>query len=52
MVKAEWVESRVDYVERKANNGPGNKVIFYIHGGAYFLGGLGHGPQIQRHARK
>ncbi|KAF4636079.1 hypothetical protein G7Y89_g2004 [Cudoniella acicularis] len=26
--------------------------MFYIHGGAYYLGGIGHGLQIQRHARK
>jgi len=52
VVRAEWVEMKTDYLERRANNDPGNKVMFYIHGGAYFFGGIGHGPQIQRHARK
>ncbi|RDW78355.1 hypothetical protein BP5796_06207 [Coleophoma crateriformis] len=52
VVRAEWVEMKSDYLERKANGDEGKKVMFYIHGGAYFFGGISHGPQIQRHARK
>jgi acetyl esterase/lipase len=53
VVRAEWVEMRRDFTERKDRNDPGTKVMFYVHGGAYYLGGsIGHGPQIQRHARK
>jgi len=51
-VRAEWVEMKSDYLERKSKNDPGKKVMFYIHGGAYIFGGLGHAPLIQRHARK
>jgi hypothetical protein len=29
MVKAEWVEMKADRLERKANNDPGKKVMFY-----------------------
>jgi hypothetical protein len=53
-VRAEWVEMKRDYKERM-REGAGSrskKVMFYVHGGAYFFGGIGHGPQIQRHARK
>lgn len=63
VVKTEWVEMRADYLERTSrqvekeegrgeNGGGGKKVMFYIHGGGYHLGGVGHGPQCQRHARK
>jgi acetyl esterase/lipase len=52
VVRAEWVEMKSDYAERMKNGGESKKVMFYIHGGAYFFGGIGHGPQIQRHARK
>lgn len=51
-VKSFWVEMKADYEERKARGDPGTKVIFYVHGGAYYLGGIGHDVQIQRHARK
>lgn len=51
-VKAEWVEMKSDFLERKAINQPCKKVIFYLHGGAYYFGGMSHGPQLQRHARK
>lgn len=50
--KSTWVEMKTDYEERIARKDPGKKVIFYIHGGAYYLGGIGHGLLIQRHARK
>lgn len=51
-VKAEWVEMKDDFGERRASKQPCKKVIFYLHGGAYYLGGMSHGPQLQRHARK
>ncbi|RDW64588.1 hypothetical protein BP6252_10239 [Coleophoma cylindrospora] len=51
-VKAEWVEMKTDYLKRKRSNNPIQKVMFYIHGGAYYLGAIGHLGQIQRHARK
>lgn len=57
VVKTEWVEMRADYLERKQEEkegarAGGKKVMFYVHGGGYHLGGVGHGPQCQRHARK
>lgn len=52
VVRAKWVEMKVDYEERMARRDPGTKVVFYIHGGAYYLGGVGHDVQVQRHARK
>lgn len=52
VVKAQWVEMKVDYEERMRKGDEGKKVMFYVHGGAYYLGGLGHDVQIQRHARK
>lgn len=51
-VRAQWIEMKVDYEERMAKRDLGKKVMFYIHGGAYYLGGIGHDVQIQRHARK
>lgn len=51
-IKAQWVEMKVDYEERMRKGDEGKKVIFYVHGGAYYLGGCGHDVQIQRHARK
>lgn len=51
-VKSHWVEMKADYEDRKARGDPGTKVIFYLHGGAYYLGGIGHDIQVQRHARK
>lgn len=52
VVVAQWVEMKSDYLARKEKKDVGNKVMFYVHGGAYFLGGIGHDIQIQRHARK
>lgn len=52
VVSAEWVEMKHDFAERQKRGEKGSKVIFYIHGGAYYLGGLGHASQVQRHARK
>lgn len=51
-VRAQWVEMKVDYAERVRTGDAGKKVLFYVPGGAYYLGGFGHDTQIQRHARK
>ncbi|KAK3941646.1 monoterpene epsilon-lactone hydrolase [Diplogelasinospora grovesii] len=52
-LKAEWIEMKADYYERKKNVDPGNRVMLYVHGGAYFFGSVDeHRYQIQRHARK
>ncbi|QDS72226.1 hypothetical protein FKW77_005509 [Venturia effusa] len=52
-LEAEWIEMRSDYLERKANNEKGRRVLLYIHGGAYYFGSTDeHRYQIQRHARK
>ncbi|KAK3316153.1 Alpha/Beta hydrolase protein [Apodospora peruviana] len=52
-LKAEWVEMKSDYQERKKKADPGNRVMLYVHGGAYFFGSVDeHRYQIQRHARK
>ncbi|KAJ4293746.1 hypothetical protein N0V88_005254 [Collariella sp. IMI 366227] len=52
-LKAEWIEMKADYQERKKNADPGNRVMLYVHGGAYFFGSVDeHRYQIQRHARK
>ncbi|WYZ37783.1 hypothetical protein EsH8_II_001289 [Colletotrichum jinshuiense] len=52
-LKAEWIEMRSDYHERKKNGGVTKRVMFYVHGGAYFFGSVDeHRYQMQRHARK
>ncbi|KAK0629181.1 hypothetical protein B0T17DRAFT_652892 [Bombardia bombarda] len=52
-LKAEWIEMKADYHDRKKRNDPGNRVMLYVHGGAYFFGSVDeHRYQIQRHARK
>ncbi|TPX10194.1 uncharacterized protein E0L32_001391 [Thyridium curvatum] len=52
-LKAEWIEMRADYNERKKNKDPGKRVMLYVHGGAYFFGSVDeHRYQMQRHARK
>ncbi|KAK4454076.1 hypothetical protein QBC34DRAFT_473816 [Podospora aff. communis PSN243] len=52
-LKAEWIEMKSDYHERKRKIDPGNRVMMYVHGGAYFFGSVDeHRYQIQRHARK
>ena len=52
-LKAEWMEMKSDYQERKKNNDPGNRIMLYVHGGAYYFGSVDeHRYQIQRHARK
>ncbi|KAH8684707.1 hypothetical protein BGZ60DRAFT_398136 [Tricladium varicosporioides] len=52
-VKAEWIEMKADYQERKRANDLGTRVMLYVHGGAYFFGSVDeHRYQMQRHARK
>ncbi|RAH67243.1 lipase/esterase family protein [Aspergillus aculeatinus CBS 121060] len=55
-LKAEWIEMKEDYNERKRTDRdhPSQKrIMLYIHGGAYFFGSLDtHRYQMQRHARK
>ncbi|KAL2162019.1 hypothetical protein VTH06DRAFT_7804 [Thermothelomyces fergusii] len=52
-LKAEWIEMKADYQRRKKNADPGNRVMLYIHGGAYYFGSVDeHRYQIQRYARK
>lgn len=52
--KAEWIEMRKDYHERKrASGGEGQRIMLYVHGGAYYFGSVDeHRYQMQRHARK
>lgn len=53
VLRAEWIEMKADYNERKRNNDPGKRVMLYVHGGAYFFGSVDeHRYQMQRHARK
>jgi acetyl esterase/lipase len=50
---AEWIEMKSDWNARKANGNRGNRVMLYVHGGAYYFGSVNeHRYQIQRHARK
>ncbi|KAK4654857.1 hypothetical protein QC762_406870 [Podospora pseudocomata] len=52
-LRAEWIEMKADYQERLKANDPGNRVMLYVHGGAYYFGSVDeHRYQIQRHARK
>jgi acetyl esterase/lipase len=52
-LKAEWIEMRKDYHDRKAARDKGRRVILYVHGGAYYFGSVDeHRYQMQRHARK
>lgn len=51
--KAEWVEMKKDYNERKRSGSKCDRAILYVHGGAYYFGSVDeHRYQIQRHARK
>lgn len=53
VLNAEWIEMRKDYTSRKQTGDEGNRIMLYIHGGAYFFGGVdAHRYQMQRHARK
>ncbi|KAI9151765.1 AB hydrolase superfamily protein [Paramyrothecium foliicola] len=52
-LKAEWIEMKADATERKRNGDPGQRVMLYVHGGAYYFGSVDeHRYQMQRHARK
>ncbi|KKY18087.1 putative alpha beta hydrolase fold-3 [Diplodia seriata] len=53
-LKAEWIEMRGDYNERKESKDElGSRIMLYIHGGAYYFGSVDeHRYQMQRHARK
>ncbi|KAL8798293.1 MAG: hypothetical protein Q9182_006785 [Xanthomendoza sp. 2 TL-2023] len=52
-LKAEWIEMRSDYDQRKSTKEGGKRIMLYVHGGAYFFGSVDeHRYQIQRHARK
>lgn len=52
-LKAEWIEMKSDYRARKRTNERCRRIMFYVHGGAYFFGSIDtHRYQLQRHARK
>lgn len=52
-LKAEWIEMKSDYHERKKASDPGKRVMLYVHGGGYYFGSVDeHRYQMQRHARK
>ena len=52
-LKAEWVEMRSDYNLRMQKKEKSNRIMLYVHGGAYFFGSVDeHRYQLQRHARK
>jgi acetyl esterase/lipase len=52
-MEAEWIEMRTHFQRRIRNKRPVNRVMLYIHGGAYFFGSVDeHRYQMQRHARK
>ena len=52
-LKAEWIEMKKDFNERKRAGTKVDRVILYVHGGAYYFGSVDeHRYQIQRHARK
>ncbi|KAK3705497.1 hypothetical protein LTR37_013314 [Vermiconidia calcicola] len=52
-LRAEWIEMKKEYHERKRTGGKCERVILYVHGGAYYFGSVDeHRYQMQRHARK
>ena len=52
-LRAEWIEMRGNFNERKRRRQTGRRVMLYVHGGAYFFGSVDeHRYQMQRHARK
>ncbi|KAI9894091.1 MAG: hypothetical protein M1814_004861 [Vezdaea aestivalis] len=52
-LKAEWIEMRTDFNQRKKVGEKSRRIMLYVHGGAYFFGSVDeHRYQIQRHARK
>lgn len=53
MLKAEWIEMRAHYAKRIKRGDSGQRVMLYVHGGAYYFGSVDeHRYQMQRHARK
>ncbi|KAK4541193.1 hypothetical protein LTR36_008267 [Oleoguttula mirabilis] len=52
-LRAEWIEMKKDFHERKRAGTKCERVILYVHGGAYYFGSVDeHRYQMQRHARK
>ncbi|OJD26641.1 hypothetical protein ACJ73_01974 [Blastomyces percursus] len=52
-LEGEWVEMQRDFADRQRQHVRCNRVMLYIHGGAYYFGSLNsHRYQIQRHAKK
>ncbi|CAP86850.1 hypothetical protein E8E15_003384 [Penicillium rubens] len=52
-LKGEWIEMRNHYNQTEGAGGHCNRVMLYIHGGAYFFGSVDtHRYMLQRHARK
>lgn len=50
---AEWIEMKKDHNDRKRAGIKCDRVILYVHGGAYYFGSVDeHRYQMQRHARK
>ncbi|KOS17288.1 AB hydrolase superfamily protein [Escovopsis weberi] len=52
-LEAEWIEMRSDFHERRKSGDPPQRVMLYVHGGAFYFGSVDeHRYQMQRHARK
>lgn len=52
-LRAEWIEMKKDFHERKKTGARCERCILYVHGGAYYFGSVDeHRYQMQRHARK
>ncbi|OQE00478.1 hypothetical protein PENVUL_c051G05857 [Penicillium vulpinum] len=52
-LKGEWIEMRSHYNQTDGAGRHCNRVMLYIHGGAYFFGSVDtHRYMMQRHARK
>ncbi|KAI1006079.1 hypothetical protein K3495_g2140 [Podosphaera aphanis] len=52
-LSAEWIEARNIYKKRRKGAQDGERVMFYVHGGAYYFGSVDvHRYQLQKHARK
>lgn len=52
-LKAEWIEMKRDYKQREADVLKDNRIMLYVHGGAYYFGSVDeHRYQMLRHARK
>lgn len=52
-LKGEWIEMRSHYNDWKRSGIKSQRIMLYVHGGAYFFGSVDeHRYQMQRHARK